>query len=190
MIEAIKNWKGAVEIDGSEYKSVSEVPESLTLSNNSYILLKSNKKVSAASAPHEDGEDDSEYMITVKQYMTKKSTPSFDFMAHWNNNVPMPLRTMVGVKLKETRGMVYMKLHACTTFKTVQYCMKCGRVITNPVSKYFGLGPECGGHNYVNPFNSEEELNKAVEDYKKTVLSKITWEGWIIRSAIERCVKV
>ena len=62
--------------------------------------------------------------------------------------------------------------------------MNCGKVITNPISKYFGMGPECGRHNYVNPFNSDAELKEAVDTYKREVLSKITWSGWVIKSAI------
>ena len=116
--------------------------------------------------------------------MTKKATPSFDFMAKWNNNIPMPLLTMVGTVEKETPGMVYMRLHGDTTGRIVTTCMKCGRPIENPVSQYFGLGPICGNHNYVNPFNTEEELKAAVEDYRRNVLQKITWEGWVIKSSI------
>lgn len=121
--------------------------------------------------------------ITVKKYMTQPATPEFDFMAKWNNNIPMPLRTMVGEVIKQTRGMVYMKLHGDIVAEKVTTCMKCGRPLTNPVSQYFGLGPECGGHNYVNPFNTEEELRAAVGAYRKE-LQSITWEGWIIKSAI------
>lgn len=121
--------------------------------------------------------------ITVRQYMTKPATPEFDFMARWNNNNPMPLRTMVGTVEKETRGMVYMKLHGDIYAKQICTCMKCGRELTNPVSQYFGIGPECGGHNYVNPFNTEEELRNAVSEYRAK-LQNITWEGWIIKSAI------
>lgn len=62
--------------------------------------------------------------------------------------------------------------------------MKCGKPIPNPVSQFFGMGPICGGHKYENPFESEKELNEAVEKYRREVLQKITWEGWIIKSAI------
>lgn len=124
-------------------------------------------------------------LIQVKSYMTKKATASFDFMKKWNNDVPMPMRIMVGEVVKETRGMVYMKLHADILQEKTFVCMKCGRPLTNPVSQYFGVGPECGGHNYVNPFNSEEELHAAVAEYRKQ-LNDVTWEGWIIKSAIER----
>ena len=115
--------------------------------------------------------------------MTRKSTPEFTFMKDWNNDIPMPLRTMIGTVEKETRGMVYMKLHGDITSEKTQRCLACGRPITNPVSQYFGMGPECGGHNYVNPFYSKEELQQAVADYRKVLQSK-TWEGWVIRSSI------
>lgn len=123
------------------------------------------------------------YKITVRQYMTKPSTPEFNFMAQWNNNNPMPLRTMVGDIIQETRGMYFMRLHGDITERTTRICMKCGRELTNPVSQFFGIGPECGGHGYVNPFDTEEELQKAVEAYKKE-LNNITWTGWVIKSAI------
>jgi hypothetical protein len=61
--------------------------------------------------------------------------------------------------------------------------MKCGKELTNPVSQFFGVGPECGGHNYTHPFSSDEELKATVEAYKKQLLDT-KWSGWIIRSAI------
>lgn len=123
--------------------------------------------------------------ITVKKYMTKKATPEFDFMANWNHNVPMPLRTMIiDEQTKETKGMIYVKAHGDVIGETMQYCLCCGREITNPVSQYFGMGPKCGCHNYVNPFDTEEELRAAVKKYRTEVLQKMTWEGWVIKSAI------
>ena len=80
--------------------------------------------------------------------------------------------------------MVYMKLHGDITGKITHHCMKCGRPITNPVSQYFGMGPECGGHNYVSPFENEEDLKEAVEKYRREYLQQIKWEGWIIKSSI------
>ena len=115
--------------------------------------------------------------------MTRKATPDFDFMKEFNQNVPMPFRTMIGTIEKETRGMVYMNLHADITEERTLRCLRCGRPITNPVSQYFGLGPECGGHNYVNPFYSNEELQQAVSQYREK-LRNTTWSGWIIKSAI------
>ena len=84
--------------------------------------------------------------------MTKAATAQCDFMQKWNNNKPMPYRIMKGEKVKETKGMVYMKLHADILAEKNYTCIACGRPLTNPVSQYFGIGPECGGHNYVHPF--------------------------------------
>ena len=52
------------------------------------------------------------YKITVKKYMTEPSTSTFDFQDKWNDGKPMPLCTMQGEVIKETRGMYYMKLKA------------------------------------------------------------------------------
>jgi hypothetical protein len=187
--ELTKNvqWNGSLVVSGIQYSSIEEVPQDLMIDNNQTILFKPKENVRDSQAATASTQ---EYRVSVRQYMTKKATPSFDFMAKWNNDVPMPLMTMVGTIEKETKGMYKMRLHADTTFTEVQHCMKCGKLITNPVSKFFGMGPECGGHNYVNPFNSQEELNNAVNAYKKEVLSKIEWEGWVIRSAITRMEEI
>lgn len=185
--DEIKEWPGAVEIDGTVYPSVAEAQNSLSNESFNFSSIKLCDKIKRAPerAPvclASDGV--TVYKITVRQYMTKPATPEFDFMAKWNNNNPMPMRTMVGTVEKETSGMVYMHLHGDITSRLTQYCMKCGRAITNPISQYFGLGPECGGHNYTSPFDSEEELNLHIESYRKNCLQKVTWSGWIIKSAI------
>lgn len=177
----LKDWKGEITVDGKIIESCNF--DFKTLLADSHIVLQStHKNVSKTKATIIES-DSVQYRITVKRYMTEKSSPSFDFMAKWNNDNPMPLRTMLGEKVKETRGMVYMKLHGDIYAEKICTCMKCGRALTNPVSQYFGIGPECGGHNYVNPFNSQDELKEAVSAYRKQ-LQNITWEGWIIKSAI------
>ncbi len=128
--------------------------------------------------------DSFEHKIEVKGYMMRPATPDFDFMKKMNDDIPMPLKIMYGTKLDETRGMVKMKLHGDIKQKINRVCMMCGRPIDNPISQYFGVGPICGGHNYVNPFNSEEELNDAIAKYRKKLVNT-TWTGWIIKSAIE-----
>ena len=50
------------------------------------------------------------YKITVKKYMTEPATANFDFQDKWNNGKPMPLCTMQGEVIKETRGMFHMEL--------------------------------------------------------------------------------
>ena len=182
MLTMLKNWKGSLEINGVHYENVSQAILSAKLSDSQEvnIILHSNQKRAKNTLKMSDSD---EYRITVRQYMTQKASADFDFMKKWNNDVPMPFRTMIGIVEKETRGMVYMKLHADIYADVITTCMKCGRPLTNKVSQYFGIGPECGGHNYVHPFETDEELDKAVAEYRKQ-LQKVTWEGWIIRSAI------
>lgn len=189
MITMLQNWKGSLEVNGTQYESIESFNASnLSLSGAVSIKLypigyKRHIDENTKPEQHATETESEEFVITVKKYMTQTAEPGFDFMAKYNNNVPMPLRTMVGTKIKETRGMVYMKLHGDILAETVCTCMKCGKKLTNPVSQYFGIGPECGNHNYVNPFNSKEELQKAVDQYR-VKLQNMTWEGWCIKSAI------
>lgn len=122
------------------------------------------------------------YLFKVRQYMTKPATPDFDFQAKFNDNNPMPFRTMVGTVIKETRGMVYMDCHVEPMETST--CMRCGRRLNHPVSMLYGIGPECGSHAYINPFNSEDELHAALDEVRNTLRS-ITWKGWVIKTAIE-----
>lgn len=185
MITMLKSWQGKVAVNGQEYENIQSVISGFKPGDGS-ICIKLHPQVETP-VPRENMKpqviDTSEVRITVKKYMTEQATPQFDFMAKWNNNNPMPLRTMTGKVLKETRGMVQMELHGDIWAKKISVCMCCGRKLTNPVSQYFGIGPECGEHNYVNPFDSEDELKEAVDAYKKR-LQEITWTGWIIRSSI------
>ena len=121
------------------------------------------------------------YIIKVRQYMTKPASPDFDFQVKWNNNIPMPFRIMKGRVLKETRGMVMVDCVA-VPLKT-DVCMRCGRTLTHPVSRLYGIGPECGGHAHINPFDTEEELYAALDKVKEQ-LAEIKWRGWIIKSAL------
>lgn len=129
-----------------------------------------------------------EYIVRVKRWMTQATTDdSFDFMRHWNKNIPMPMRVMRGRVLSETRGMLYMELRACP-LKT-DYCMKCGKPLSHPVSRLYGLGPECGGHYHINPFNTEEELQSAIKEVRQK-LNNVTWTGWIAKSGVEYATEV
>lgn len=184
MLSMLKDYKGTVEINGKKYDSIKDAIKRFKSNNDTItIKLSTNNEQSVKSSVRALQRKPLK-KITVKQYMTRQATPDFDFMERWNNNNPMPLRTMVGTVEKETRGMVYMKLHGDITEEKTLHCLKCGRPITNPVSQYFGMGPECGGHNYINPFYSKEELEEAVKTYRETVLKNITWEGWLPKSSI------
>ena len=125
-----------------------------------------------------------EFRITVKPWMTLKSSDGFDFMQKFNDDIPMPLVVMyTSGKLAETKGMVKMSLHGDIKQRVITTCMGCGRPLTNKISQYFGIGPICGGHNYVSPFDTDEELNEAVAAYRNKLVNT-TWTGWIAKSAI------
>lgn len=173
----LKDWKGELQINDKHYTSVEHCNfDFKTLSADSHILLQSNIK-SRTQSIVDSVETKIEYKVTVKKYMTEKSNPAFDFMAKFNNDNPMPLRTMIGAIEKETRGMVYMKLHGQA--EAVVKCMRCGRTLTNPVSMKYGIGPECITKI---PFIMNLDMNDV--DGIKQKLVDVTWEGWIIKSAI------
>ena len=195
MISMIKNWQGKVAVNGETFENIQSAISSFKtvsgpISIKLYPKSETGRKIDSDASQRGQSQTaevskTGEIRITVKKYMTEKSSVGFDFMAKWNNDEPMPLRTMTGVVLQETRGMVKMRLHGDIWAQKICTCMCCGRPLTNPVSQYFGIGPECGGHNYINPFNSDEELKEAVAEYKKK-LQNITWEGWVIKSAITK----
>ena len=170
----LKDWKGEifikdVSVDRSNF-------DFKTLSTDSHIILRSSVKTATQSVV-DTVLSKAQYRVTVKKYMTQKSTPGFDFMRKFNNDNPMPLRTMVGTIEKETKGMVYMKLHGQA--EPVIKCMRCGRTLTNPVSMKYGIGPECITKV---PFIMELDVDDV--DAISQRLVKVVWEGWVIKSAI------
>ena len=124
-----------------------------------------------------------EFKIEVKNWMMQQSSGDFDFMKHWNNDIPMPLKIMYGYKVAETKGMVKMTLHGDIKERITKVCMCCGRPITNKISQYFGVGPICGDHNYVSPFDTQEELDAAIATYREKLVNTV-WTGYIAKSAI------
>lgn len=179
MIKTIaENWKGKIEINGQEYVSDTLFDGNNTFDNITSIkLYPKQKKAVKTENTMSQKEVAGEVVITVKPYMTMKSTPEFDFMAKWNNDNPMPLRIMKGVKIKETPGMVYMKLHGFAE-ETVT-CLRCGKKLTNPISMKYGIGPECIHHV---PAIADIDINDV--DGIKNELTEVSWEGWIIKSSI------
>lgn len=187
MLNLLKDYKGAVEVNGQSFDSLASALKGLKNFDGQLTIVLNKgagERVSQASQQVEEVAGDKIYRIKVRQYMTRPSTPQFDFQDKWNNGIPMPMRIMVGRKLKETKGMVQMELWGEITDEITHSCMKCGKRLTNNVSKFFGIGPECGGHNYTNPFETDEELKAAVKDIQEQ-LKEIKWTGWIIKSAIE-----
>ena len=186
MLELLKNYPGNLKVNGKEFENVLQAIQAFGEYQGRLVIELNTNTVTPTQPSRQEVEEgkETEYIIKVKQYMTRPASPSFDFMDKWNNGVPMPLRVMVGRKLKETRGMVKMELRGEIIQEVNPVCMKCGRELTNPVSQYFGIGPECGGHHYISPFETDAELRQAVAETRKQ-LQNITWTGWIIKSAIE-----
>lgn len=186
MLSLLGDYQGSLEVNGIVYNSLNEAVQALNDRPGplTIVLNKGVKKENKEENQIQELEGSSIYKIRVRQYMTRPASPEFDFHTKWNKDNPMPMRIMVGRKLKETRGMVQMELWGEITEEMTTHCMKCGRILKNQISKYFGIGPECGGHNYNNPFESDEELNQAVSEMQEQ-LKEIKWKGWVIKSAIE-----
>ena len=122
------------------------------------------------------------YKITVKKYMTEPSTSTFDFQDKWNNGKPMPLCIMQGEVIKETRGMYYMSLQGKA--EPTSRCLVCGKTLTNPISKLYGIGPECSEKVGLIRIESEEEAKEKLKDIMEQI-DNISWTGWVIKSAIK-----
>ncbi len=187
MLSLLGDYQGSLEVNGIVYNSLNEAVQALNDRPGplTIVLNKGIKKENKEENQIQELEGSSIYKIRVRQYMTRPASPEFDFHTKWNNDNPMPMRIMVGRKLKETRGMVQMELWGEITEEMTTHCMKCGRTLNNPVSKYFGIGPECGGHNYNNPFETDEELQQAIEEMQAR-LREVKWTGWVIKSALEK----
>ena len=173
MINLLKDWKGSIDINDNHFESVEDAIQFVAGANLDDITIK--LSTIHANEPVEQPAMSGEHRITVKSYMTKKSSPDFDFMLKWNADNPMPMRTMQGTVVKETRGMVYMKLHGYGEHTIT--CLCCGKELTNPISRHYGIGPIC---------LSKVGINRDIEDVEGITeeLQKIEWEGWIIKSAI------
>lgn len=122
------------------------------------------------------------YKITVKKYMTEPATANFDFQDKWNNGISMPLCIMQGEVIKETRGMYYMSLGGKA--EPTSRCSCCGRALTNPVSKLYGIGPECSEKVGIIRVESEEEAREKWNELVQQI-GNIKWKGWVIKSAIK-----
>ena len=122
------------------------------------------------------------YKITVKKYMTEPATFNFDFQDKWNNGKPMPLCIMQGEVIKETRGMFQMNLQGKA--EPTSKCLVCGKTLTNPISKLYGIGPECSEKVGLIRIESEEEAKEKLKHIMEQI-DDIAWTGWVIKSAIK-----
>lgn len=200
------NWDRPIRVNGVVYPSATDALEALEDYTGEIIVelnwekaqpvhtvvadeKTAERQVSAGEMGSQTSKDGKLWRITVRQYMTRKGDKDFRFHEERNNGIPMPMRTMVGEILDETRGLVKMRLRGAIMSKPMSSCMVCGRTITHPVSLLYGIGPECGKHYHINPFSTEEEL-RAYYDSLKRKVEEVTWEGWIIKSAILEKVEV
>ena len=83
MLSLLQNWKGVVEYEGNEYTLDQFKTVFNKDSDTIHIKLYPNTKKSVTNG-HNLVKND--FKVTVKRYMTQKSTPSFDFMAKWNDD--------------------------------------------------------------------------------------------------------
>ena len=160
MIKQLANWKGKVIVDGTEYDSISSVPDGIKATTITLL-----PKVEKRRVKVDDIEDDTERVITVRQFMTQVESN------------PMPMRVMVGKITRETAKAYYMELHGQAL--PVVTCMRCGRSLTNPISRHYGLGVECinkVGLGFLAEVTDVNEIKEALVDVK--------WSGWCAKSAI------
>ena len=133
-------WQGRVNVNGTEFESVGSVPDNIEVTTLT-LLPKVEQRAEQRRVRVEDIDDSAEHLITVKQWLTQPATPEWDYNERMNKGVPMPLRNMQGTIVKQTEKSVYMHLHGVA--KATVKCMRCGRELTNPVSRAYGLGIEC-----------------------------------------------
>lgn len=176
------NFDGEIKVNGVIYKNSKEAQEQLANYDGEIEILINFKQEAKVVEIPKTTEEENLY-IKVKQYMTQKSSPSFDFMKKYNNDIPMPLRLMKGKILEETKGMYKMQLTGVWV-EGSHTCMRCMRKLTNPISQMYGIGPECGGHFYIAEPKSVEEF-KLMKEEIKAKIEAIKWTGWLPKSAIE-----
>lgn len=186
------NIEKPIKVNGIVYPSSNAAWEKLKDTDGPFEILinfKEEKKV--VEAPKPEVKEVPVFRVEVKQYMTKEASPGFDFMQKWNNNSPMPMRRMYGEVLEETKGMYRMRLHGRAE-KDSTNCSHCLRELTHPVSVYYGVGPICGEHMHMAPMSVLEKIADKEELFRQAdeKLRAVTWEGWIIKSAITNMTQI
>ena len=191
MLEFLKNYTGSITVNDNVIRNedISTVLDSLEGSIKIKLSPKESSIKNSFTLQKDAVVDKSSlsYYIFVKPWMTQKSSSNFNFMLTWNNDVPMPLRVMQGKINKETPGMYNMSLYGIPT-KTGT-CSVCGRTLTNPISRLYGIGPEC--MNKVGIFSdiTIEEAKDRLEEINNRIIN-IKWTGWIAKSAILEMTEV
>lgn len=197
MFELLYGYKGAIVVNGEEYKNVDDAEAALVNHKGGITIMikptlppktkpQSNVSESRQSSPPPI-ENLKFYQVTVKSWMTTY-TPDF-FLSKWNKS-PMPYTTMVGNLVDQTPNLYKMRLRVDYALDDrVTSCLKCNKPLSNPVAQYFGVCQKCGCHEYSDTFESQQELMQAVTAYKKG-LREIIWEGVICKSAITSMTEI
>ena len=63
-------------------------------------------------------------------------------------------------------------------------CLVCGKTLTNPISKLYGIGSECSEKIGLIRIESEEEAKEKLKCIMEQI-DDITWTGFVIKSAIK-----
>lgn len=192
MLEFLRNYTGEIEVNGEtiQNQNIAQVLDNLTGNIQIHLKPTENARVRNAFTLKQEAVRDKtkvQYNVLVKPWMTQKSNGTFNFMMTWNNDVPMPLRFMCGNINKETQGMFNMTLHGVA--QKTNMCSVCGRTLTNPISRLFGIGPECMQKVGVFADISIEEAEQKLDEINKRIES-LTWTGWIAKSAVMEMVEV
>lgn len=192
MLEFLKNYPGTIAVNGKRISNtdINEILDKLFGEINIYLTptQSENENSDIFTTREKPVRDETtvKYNIFVKPWMTKKSTEDFNFMLTWNNNIPMPFRYMCGTINRETSGMYNMTLHGVP--RRTETCSVCGKTLTNPISKLFGIGPECmtkcGIFSDITIEQAREKLDEINSRIENTV-----WTGWIAKSAIMEMVE-
>lgn len=104
-----------------------------------------------------------------------------DFNKKYNKGVPIPMRNMFGVVLKETPKTYYVQIKGKPE-ETVR-CLHCNRPLTHKVSMHYGLGPICGRHFYIDNI-TEENLHLRFDEIR-TKMDSVRWEGYIPKRLVK-----
>lgn len=110
-----------------------------------------------------------EYKFNIRQFLTQRAEN------------PVPMRVMVGWIEKETEKGIYVHLKAKPM--VTKTCLRCGRTLTHPASIHYGIGPECGKHFHMHPWNGTGLLEAYIAELQKN-LEDVTYEGWLPKSGV------
>jgi len=197
-------YAGKVEVDGEVFSSVGEAILKLSGYDGTVrvrplwpLLDEEAEKMSAeyVGPPKKENEEKSpirlgmglEYEVTVRAYMAQPDRMNFHFHAKFNGGVPMPFRTMRGRVINRTEKMVKMDLYAYPT--ATNECLCCKRRITHPISRMYGVGPDCAQLFNIPRYESRDDLVDNMKNLRKQ-MKKIVWSGYIPNSAILSAVEL